>query len=189
MLAEQKVICIVLRVCSRANLEAVAFHLKAVCRSLSHFLFVAPTNIPKTPLSVIELNSRGRIPVAMAAAAATPSWQPQEQGFKEICGLLEQQISHSSSADKAQIWQHLQRYSHLPDFNNYLAFIFSRAEVFLRQFPLHFSTAIVSAPSKRYFSCVLCLHLSARVRIALRGSGLIMSALCGALVVLYLCLI
>ncbi|KOM36413.1 hypothetical protein LR48_Vigan02g256300 [Vigna angularis] len=64
----------------------------------------------------------------MAAAAATPSWQPQEQGFKEICGLLEQQISHSSSADKAQIWQHLQRYSHLPDFNNYLAFIFSRAE-------------------------------------------------------------
>ncbi|KAG4918631.1 hypothetical protein JHK85_056912 [Glycine max] len=63
-----------------------------------------------------------------AAAATTPSWQPQEQGFKEICGLLEQQISHSSSADKAQIWQHLQRYSHLPDFNNYLAFIFSRAE-------------------------------------------------------------
>ncbi|KAL5140264.1 Transportin-1 [Glycine soja] len=61
-------------------------------------------------------------------AAPTPSWQPQEQGFKEICGLLEQQISHSSSADKAQIWQHLQRYSHLPDFNNYLAFIFSRAE-------------------------------------------------------------
>ncbi|KAK8467319.1 hypothetical protein PHAVU_007G017800 [Phaseolus vulgaris] len=68
----------------------------------------------------------------MAAAAATttttPAWQPQEQGFKEICGLLEQQISHSSSADKAQIWQHLQRYSLLPDFNNYLAFIFSRAE-------------------------------------------------------------
>ncbi|XP_061337439.1 transportin-1 isoform X2 [Gastrolobium bilobum] len=63
-----------------------------------------------------------------ATATATPSWQPQEQGFKEICGLLEQQISHSSSADKSQIWQHLQHYSHLPDFNNYLAFIFSRAE-------------------------------------------------------------
>ncbi|XP_020966627.1 transportin-1 isoform X3 [Arachis ipaensis] len=65
------------------------------------------------------------IPVAMAATA---TWQPQEQGFKEICGLLEQQISHSSSADKAQIWQHLQHYSQFPDFNNYLAFIFSRAE-------------------------------------------------------------
>ncbi|KAK7280593.1 hypothetical protein RJT34_25658 [Clitoria ternatea] len=68
----------------------------------------------------------------MAAAVTTTttssSWQPQEQGFKEICGLLEQQISHSSSADKAQIWHHLQHYSHLPDFNNYLAFIFSRAE-------------------------------------------------------------
>ena len=65
---------------------------------------------------------------AAAATTTTPAWQPQEQGFKEICGLLEQQISHSSSADKAQIWQHLQRYSLLPDFNNYLAFIFSRAE-------------------------------------------------------------
>ncbi|KAG4974227.1 hypothetical protein JHK87_031048 [Glycine soja] len=60
-------------------------------------------------------------------ARATPSWQPQEQGFKEIYDLLEQQILHSSFADKAQIWQHLQHYSHLPDFNNYLAFIFSHA--------------------------------------------------------------
>ncbi|CAL0320622.1 unnamed protein product [Lupinus luteus] len=60
--------------------------------------------------------------------AAITVWQPQEEGFKEICGLLEQQISHLSSADKSQIWNHLQNYSHLPDFNNYLAFIFSRAE-------------------------------------------------------------
>ncbi|KAM7479471.1 hypothetical protein LguiA_027684 [Lonicera macranthoides] len=59
-------------------------------------------------------------------AAPASSWQPQEEGFKEICGLVEQQISPSS--DKSQIWQQLQHYSHFPDFNNYLAFILARAE-------------------------------------------------------------
>ncbi|KAL3350971.1 hypothetical protein AABB24_023393 [Solanum stoloniferum] len=58
--------------------------------------------------------------------AATGTWQPQEQGFKEICGLLEQQMSPTS--DNSQIWQQLQHYSQFPDFNNYLAFIFARAE-------------------------------------------------------------
>ncbi|TYH88767.1 hypothetical protein ES332_D01G210900v1 [Gossypium tomentosum] len=62
------------------------------------------------------------------AAAGSASWQPQEEGLKEICGLLEQQISPSSSADKSQIWQQLQHYSQFPDFNNYLAFILARAE-------------------------------------------------------------
>nr|XP_034927510.1 transportin-1-like isoform X1 [Populus alba] len=61
----------------------------------------------------------------MEAAAA---WQPQEEGFKEICGLLEHQISPTSTADKLQIWQQLQNFSQFPDFNNYLAFILSRAE-------------------------------------------------------------
>jgi hypothetical protein len=61
------------------------------------------------------------------AAAPSGSWQPKEEGFKEICGLLEQQISHSS--DKSQIWHQLQHYSQFPDFNNYLAFILARAEV------------------------------------------------------------
>ncbi|KAF5449020.1 hypothetical protein F2P56_029509 [Juglans regia] len=62
-------------------------------------------------------------------AASSAPWQPKEEGFREICGLLEQQISHSSSsADKSQIWQQLQQYSQFPDFNNYLAFIFARAE-------------------------------------------------------------
>ncbi|KHF99699.1 Transportin-1 [Gossypium arboreum] len=63
------------------------------------------------------------------AAAGSASWQPQEEGLKEICGLLEQQISPSSSADKSQIWQQLQHYSQFPDFNNYLAFILARAEI------------------------------------------------------------
>ncbi|KAJ4715946.1 transportin 1 [Melia azedarach] len=60
--------------------------------------------------------------------ATSVSWQPQEQGFNEICALLEQQISPSSTADKSQIWQQLQQYSQFPDFNNYLAFILARAE-------------------------------------------------------------
>ena len=63
----------------------------------------------------------------MAAVVNSASWQPQEEGFREICGLLEQQISHSS--DKSQIWHQLQHYSQFPDFNNYLAFILARAEV------------------------------------------------------------
>lgn len=58
------------------------------------------------------------------------SWQPQEQGIKEICGLLEQQISPVSTSDKTQIWQQLQHYSQFPDFNNYLSFILSHAEVY-----------------------------------------------------------
>ncbi|EOX97585.1 Importin beta-2, putative isoform 2 [Theobroma cacao] len=62
------------------------------------------------------------------ATTGSASWQPQEEGLKEICGLLEQQISPSSSADKSQIWQQLQHYSQFPDFNNYLAFILARAE-------------------------------------------------------------
>uniref|UniRef100_A0A5B6Z3Z7 Transportin-1 n=1 Tax=Davidia involucrata TaxID=16924 RepID=A0A5B6Z3Z7_DAVIN len=58
--------------------------------------------------------------------AASASWQPQEEGFKEICGLLDQHISPTS--DKSQIWQQLQHYSQFPDFNNYLVFILARAE-------------------------------------------------------------
>ncbi len=75
-------------------------------------------------------------------AANSVSWQPQEEGFREICGLLEQQISHSaSSADKSQIWQQLQHYSQFPDFNNYLAFILARADV--PQFLLYFFRHII----------------------------------------------
>ncbi|KAM7258081.1 hypothetical protein ACFE04_013822 [Oxalis oulophora] len=60
--------------------------------------------------------------------AMAMTWHPKEEGMREICGLLEQQISPSSTLDKSQIWQQLQHYSHFPDFNNYLAFIFARAE-------------------------------------------------------------
>ncbi|KAL8139924.1 hypothetical protein V2J09_005945 [Rumex salicifolius] len=63
-----------------------------------------------------------------AAAAAGSSWQPREEGLMEICGLLEQQMSPTSTVDKSQILQQLQHYSQFPDFNNYLVFILSRAD-------------------------------------------------------------
>ncbi|KAK9150951.1 hypothetical protein Syun_009260 [Stephania yunnanensis] len=58
--------------------------------------------------------------------AAASTWQPQEEGLREICGLLEQHISPSS--DKPRIWQQLQHYSQFPDFNNYLAFILAHGQ-------------------------------------------------------------
>ncbi|CAL9074954.1 unnamed protein product [Musa acuminata var. zebrina] len=60
----------------------------------------------------------------MAAAAL---WQPREEGLREICGLLEQQIS--PNGDQARIWQQLQQYNRLADFNNYLVFILAHAVV------------------------------------------------------------
>ncbi|CAO2821247.1 unnamed protein product [Amaranthus hypochondriacus] len=65
----------------------------------------------------------------MALTENSSSWQPQEQGVREICALLEQQISPVSTSEKSQIWQQLQHYTQFPDFNNYLAFILSHAEV------------------------------------------------------------
>lgn len=54
-------------------------------------------------------------------------WQPQEDGLREICNLLEQQISPNS--DQHRIYQQLNHYTQFPDINNYLVFIFARAEV------------------------------------------------------------
>jgi hypothetical protein len=68
--------------------------------------------------------------------AAPALWQPQEQGLREICTLLEAHISPNS--DQARIWQQLQHYSQFPDFNNYLVFLLARGEVrpsFLPPFP------------------------------------------------------
>jgi hypothetical protein len=61
------------------------------------------------------------------ASAATALWQPQEEGLREICALLEAHISPNS--DQARIWQQLQHYAQFPDFNNYLVFLLARGEV------------------------------------------------------------
>ncbi|KAL6844249.1 hypothetical protein ACP4OV_025922 [Aristida adscensionis] len=58
--------------------------------------------------------------------AAPALWQPQEEGLREICTLLEAHISPNS--DQARIWQQLQHYSQFPDFNNYLVFLLARGE-------------------------------------------------------------
>ncbi|XP_073027371.1 transportin-1-like isoform X2 [Primulina eburnea] len=55
------------------------------------------------------------------------TWRPQEEGLREICGLMEHQM-YPSSGEKSQIFQKLQQYSQFPDFNNYLAFILARME-------------------------------------------------------------
>ncbi|KAK4486439.1 hypothetical protein RD792_009117 [Penstemon davidsonii] len=62
-----------------------------------------------------------------AGVVEVSMWQPQDEGLREICGLLEQQMAPTSD-DKTVIWQRLQQYSQFPDFNNYLAFIFARGE-------------------------------------------------------------
>jgi transportin-1 len=54
------------------------------------------------------------------------AWQPQEEGVKEICGLLHE--SKVPSNDQSRVWQQLQRCNRFPDFNNYLAFILCQAE-------------------------------------------------------------
>ncbi|KAL8128515.1 hypothetical protein V2J09_017670 [Rumex salicifolius] len=60
---------------------------------------------------------------------AGSSWQPREEGLMEIYGILEHQISKTSTSDKSQnLQQELRHYSEIPDFNNYLVFILSRAE-------------------------------------------------------------
>lgn len=59
--------------------------------------------------------------------ASSIVWHAQEEGVKEICGLLQE--FRQPSVDQTRIWQQLQRASQYPDFNNYLAFILCRAEV------------------------------------------------------------
>jgi hypothetical protein len=55
------------------------------------------------------------------------TWNPQEQGLREICLLLQEHRAPSS--DQARIFLHLQQLTRLPDFSNYLAFILCRGEV------------------------------------------------------------
>ncbi|KAG6399270.1 hypothetical protein SASPL_140746 [Salvia splendens] len=63
----------------------------------------------------------------MASGGEAAAWVPQKEGLREICGLLQQQMAPTAD-DKSAVWQKLEHYSQFPDFNNYLAFIFARAE-------------------------------------------------------------
>ncbi|CAA0820530.1 Transportin-1 [Striga hermonthica] len=64
---------------------------------------------------------------SVAGGREVPTWQPQEEGVREVCALLEKQMAPTSD-DKSVIWQKLKHYSQFPDFNNYLAFILARGE-------------------------------------------------------------
>ncbi len=74
---------------------------------------------------------------------ASHGWQPQEEGVKEICGLLHE--SKVPSVDQSLVLQQLQRCNRFPDFNNYLTFILCRAEV-LKFSPTHLMFSLVGSP-------------------------------------------
>ncbi|EPS73595.1 hypothetical protein M569_01158, partial [Genlisea aurea] len=63
----------------------------------------------------------------VAGDGEVTAWQPKLEGLQEICMILEQQMAPTTE-DKSLIWQKLQHYSRFADFNNYLVFIFARAE-------------------------------------------------------------
>ncbi|KAL3647214.1 Transportin-1 [Castilleja foliolosa] len=102
--------------------------LSAQFLSYSLFLFETEPPIPSPALLLHSLYFNScRTMVSVAGGGEVSTWRPQEEGLREICALLEQQMAPSSD-DKSIVWQKLQHYSQFPDFNNYLAFIFARGE-------------------------------------------------------------
>ncbi|GBF88521.1 transportin-like protein [Raphidocelis subcapitata] len=57
---------------------------------------------------------------------AAQVWAPNEAAVGQICKLLSD--FQSPTADQAQVWQQLEAARHVPDFNNYLSFVFSKGE-------------------------------------------------------------
>eukprot|EP00897_Mesotaenium_endlicherianum_P000797 jgi/Mesen1/10718/ME000090S10178 len=53
-------------------------------------------------------------------------WQPAEEGYNQICKLLNEYLL--PGVNQALIFQQLEEYSKIPEFNNYLTFILCRAE-------------------------------------------------------------
>jgi transportin-1 len=86
---------------------------------------IAPTTVLAAPLSG-QAWLQKRKDIARTYENMEGVWHAQEEGVKEICGLLQE--FRQPSVDQTRIWQQLQRYSQYPDFNNYLAFILCRAE-------------------------------------------------------------
>lgn len=117
---------------SSPPLYALLFSLRAGSAQYLYSLYIYILQENTASYSPLTLKTIDSIRDCSKMAA---TWQPLEEGFKEICGLLELQMSPTS--DKSQIWQQLQHYSLIPDFNNYLAFIFARAEVSLFHSLIH----------------------------------------------------
>lgn len=53
-------------------------------------------------------------------------WQPQETAYLQICNLLSEY--QKPGANQALVLQQLEQAKHVPDFNNYLSFIFSKGD-------------------------------------------------------------
>eukprot|EP00879_Flechtneria_rotunda_P017533 GHRR01018382.1.p1 GENE.GHRR01018382.1~~GHRR01018382.1.p1 ORF type:complete len:732 (+),score=218.13 GHRR01018382.1:287-2482(+) len=53
-------------------------------------------------------------------------WQPQEAAYMQLCQLLSE--FQKPGANQALILQQLEQAKHVPDFNNYLSFIFSKSD-------------------------------------------------------------
>ncbi|KAJ8763694.1 hypothetical protein K2173_003166 [Erythroxylum novogranatense] len=68
---------------------------------LSSLLFFAKSH----PLYLVSPNLTPYIFPKISLRLASETWQPHEEGVREICGLLEHQISPSSYSDKSQIWR------------------------------------------------------------------------------------
>eukprot|EP00798_Chlamydomonas_sp_ICE-L_P031863 gene31863-7069_t len=73
------------------------------------------------PRFVSRFSSRSWNHIFMAA-----EWQPQEAGVQQLAGLLSE--FQKPGTNQAQILQQLEQCKQIPDFNNYLAFIFGKAE-------------------------------------------------------------
>jgi len=57
---------------------------------------------------------------------AAQVWVPNDAAVAQICKLLTE--FQSPTADQAQVWQQLEQARHVPDFNNYLSYVFSKGE-------------------------------------------------------------
>jgi hypothetical protein len=55
------------------------------------------------------------------------SWEPNQDGVREICQLLHEYLQ--PGVDQQAIFMQLQKCSQYPDFNNYLTYILTHADV------------------------------------------------------------
>lgn len=58
------------------------------------------------------------------------SWEPNPDGVREICQLLHEYLQ--PGVDQQAIFMQLQKCSQYPDFNNYLTYILTHADVRIR---------------------------------------------------------
>mmetsp|Transcript_21721 Transcript_21721/g.47478 ORF Transcript_21721/g.47478 Transcript_21721/m.47478 type:complete len:916 (+) Transcript_21721:105-2852(+) len=116
------------------------------------------------------------------------SWEPQQAGLVQLAALLEE--FQKPGTNQSQALQQLEQYKHVPDFNNYLAYIFARGEqlpVEVRQSAglllknnLKQQYVAASEEYKRYIKDALLLVLPSPSRPLRQTAGTIASEIVGA---------